>query len=537
MDSVSLIFHIRDIYNLNEGQIARADWEIEMTNSDGIEKLNVPSITPVIDTSAPAPVKDGSINTASSVISNITAYPTADRDTTHPGKPVAAAYINRSPNNLVVPVEEDTPVVPDIETLAHQVRTLEKILSQNPALYDEFYQEQCVEALKKTAMFHGCPEPILRFMAKRMKRVVFHAGSIMVSEDKPMTAYVIAEGRVERWTEIGGRKHLTTSYCYHSVGLLHLYNHVLSRFNAECKTDVVAYRMDKEILGEALAEFPELSICIIQVLSWIIRNQTHALETPLMQQKSHKMSYTATAVAASVEAFYRSALNNLINQKLTGKWGSFFPHMHIQVPARVLYISGLKNIRTALDNIDFGAESYAIYAQLMICTIPGVLMCPFSSLLEAAHATTNTESMTVRWTRGYAPRLVREVIFAVGINQMADYFAERVSPNVSESVMMRGAIGSVTAGVIAGYFSHIPHVLSTMKMYAPTATYASIWREIYLKNMSSVPTGVHPSLRPIWAQGSAILFPVGVVRRFCQIAGTFTIINGLTFALSSRNLY
>ena len=82
-------------------------------------------------------------------------------------------------------------------------------------------------------------------------------------------------------------------------------------------------------------------------------------------------------------------------------------------------------------------------------------MCPVSSVLEASNAGHfNSESMTKRWTRGFVPRIGREVfyyyyyyyyyyfrkmlgsycffffflqvIFGVGLNQLSDALEERI---------------------------------------------------------------------------------------------------------------
>ena len=66
--------------------------------------------------------------------------------------------------------------------------------------------------------------------------------------------------------------------------------------------------------------------------------------------------------------------------------------------------------------------------------LPGVLMTPVSSVLEASNAGhSNPEPLYRRATRGMAPRGVREVIFGVGLNQLSDFCEERVPNNVSES--------------------------------------------------------------------------------------------------------
>lgn len=436
--------------------------------------------------------------------------------------------------------DQPEPPVSSYQDLQEQVRQLEKILARNPRLYNEFYTQECANSLALTSMFQGCPKPVLLELARRMERVVYPAGTSI--ETTAGAAHVIASGKVRRWSsDDGGKTHLATTYCLHSIGLLHLYNsHAKLRFEAECVTDVVTYVLHRKTLDEMMIKHPELATSIIKELSWNVRNLSHQLSTPFSEQKNIKISYTATALAASVESFYRSALNALINQKLTGTRGSFFPDMHVQVPCRVIYISGLKHIRSTFDDLDFTNNPFESQIRLGLCIAPGIIMCPFSSMLEATNAgASNPEPLSRRWMRGYSPRLVREVIFAVGINQLADFLTERIGVNLTDNPGLQQAIGSVTAGVTAGYFSHIPHVLSTLKLCKPESSYMRLWAEVYSKSM---PVSVSPTIIPwqgdvIAAQVMSVLFPVGVVRRSVQIAGTFTIINGITYALRNSSLY
>lgn len=65
--------------------------------------------------------------------------------------------------------------------------------------------------------------------------------------------------------------------------------------------------------------------------------------------------------------------------------------------------------------------------RLAAAITPGVLMTPFSSILEASNAGhANPEPLYRRWTRGLVPRTSREVIFGIGLNQLSDYCEERV---------------------------------------------------------------------------------------------------------------
>ena len=192
-------------------------------------------------------------------------------------------------------------------------------------------------------------------------------------------------------------------------------------------------------------------------------------------EKSTELSVVGAPVAAAFEAYYRSALNSLMNASLTGTKSALFPNMHVQIPTRVLYINGFKATRQWLTNeVDARTQHQAddgdsrSYLLLVPALLPGVLMTPISGVLEASNAGhSNPEPLYRRAFRGFVPRCLREVIFGVGLNQLSDYCEERVPESFATSKVLRNAVGSLVAGLFAGYLSHVPHNLSTMKLLQP----------------------------------------------------------------------
>jgi hypothetical protein len=90
-----------------------------------------------------------------------------------------------------------------------------------------------------------------------------------------------------------------------------------------------------------------------------------------------------------------------MNARLSGQWGKLFPNMHIQLPARVLYINGFKGLRQFLDQ-SVKPEEYSNpnLVRLGLSFTPGILMTPLSSILEASNAGhMNPEPLAQRWMR------------------------------------------------------------------------------------------------------------------------------------------
>ncbi|KAI9906380.1 hypothetical protein PsorP6_002792 [Peronosclerospora sorghi] len=134
-------------------------------------------------------------------------------------------------------------------------------------------------------------------------------------------------------------------------------------------------------------------------------------------------------------------------------------------------------------------------------------------MLEAFNAgNMNPESLSTRWIRGTAPRMLREVIFGVGLNQLSDYFEERMM--VTSSPAMNNALGSLIACVVCGYLSHVPYNLSTMKLMLP--------QKSYVEHMNDF---IRRAERYLAATAMALLFPKGLTVRTSQIVGSFIILN------------
>ncbi len=60
---------------------------------------------------------------------------------------------------------------------------------------------------------------------------------------------------------------------------------------------------------------------------------------------------------------------------------------------------------------------------------------------------------------------------------MSDYWTERVPEQLITSAPLRAASGSLIAGVISGYMSHVPHNMATMKLLDPSKSYWTHFRQ------------------------------------------------------------
>eukprot|EP00759_Apiculatamorpha_spiralis_P054568 PhF_6_TR6974/c0_g1_i1/m.10312 len=415
--------------------------------------------------------------------------------------------------------------------LQKEIDMLRALMAKDPALHRSYYQHEVCDALKRTILFKGSTDEEVLAFAKHMKRYECPKGTILQRENEPIEYFtVIVEGQLRRVRMIEGVQHqITSAICSHSIGALNICEGSTAFSTAQCLTDCIVYKISKDDFNHVLSTQPQLAAHLVTRLSRMLRRSQRFVRTPLLEQQSAPASIPVTAFAAFVESFYRSAMNAWLNSKLIGgNVASLFPNMHIQSTVRIVYINGFKQLRTQFDRVPTDSFAYPDLARLLLACGPGLIMAPVSSLLEANNAGhKNPEPLIHRWRRGYIPRCGREVIFGIGLNQLTDYCEERV-PRWVTNKQARNALGSMSAGVLCAYASHIPHNLSAMKLMMPQLTYAELWGQLVEQRQKDIPNRTLASM-------AAVVFPRGLVIRAGQIVGSFVIINGIIASWNRMN--
>jgi len=396
-------------------------------------------------------------------------------------------------------------------------------------------EKECISLLRRSVVLRHCTDDQLRVLAKEARKKVYGKGQILSQEGEPQKKmFVLSSGSVirEKTDEKGQVHQIDTMMGGYTVGSLHVINKDPSYATSKCASEVTAYEISADVFNDYFMKDPYFAFNVAYSLTKEVRTHTKSHRTPLLHQHAKQTPIWSISAAASIESFYRSALNAILNQQLTGvKMQSLFPNMHIQLPTRVVYINGFKGLRSYLDKtIRHEEYAYPTTVRLLAAITPGVIMTPVSSILEATHAGhSNSEPLYKRWTRGLVPRTGREVIFGVGLNQLSDYCEERVP---IEHPALKNAAGSLTAGVISGYLSHVIHNLSTLKLMNPSKTYAQHFGEYCQKAESRVPSGLPPSLKRPASIAVACIFPAGLLIRTSQIVGSFIVLNGTINAIA-----
>jgi hypothetical protein len=405
--------------------------------------------------------------------------------------------------------------------------------------------ETCKELLNQCEMFSKVPPKHISAIARLMEYKVLPKHSVLLTQgQKSDRFYLLESGDCPRKfvdPKDGKTHHVTFAINAKSINSMRILagdpvHSTVSCVSDECRV----YEMKRDVFLKLLKDEPEISTYIAEGLCEELRIGSKKYRTPILEQRQQDVNIPAVSIAAGIESYYRSALNAILNTRLTGVKAEFFPNMHIQVPTRIAYICGFKGLRAYLDqHVDPDLYEYPTAIRLATTLSPGIIMTPISSLLEASNAGhMNKESITTRWMRGIAPRAGREVIFGIGLNQMSDYFEERMLPIFDGHALMANAAGSLVAGVVSGYLSHVPHNISTFKLLEPTQSYGTLYQKFVDK---SVPAAVDKMVVdwPVTARKFtrgffATLFPRGVMIRTTQIVGSFMILNGTINHLQLR---
>jgi hypothetical protein len=405
--------------------------------------------------------------------------------------------------------------------------------------------ESCKSLLGQCDMFHKVPPSYLSTLAGKMELRMLKRKDEFIHQGSPTDSFFLLEsGEIERkFVDPKDKKVHSVEFSIRAQSINSM--RVISGEKAFCTVKCVSescklYEMKRTEFLKLLEAEPLLTTSIAEGLCNQLRRGSKKFVTPLLEQRQDQdVNFQAVSIAAGIESYYRSALNSILNTRLTGVKAEFFPNMHIQVPTRIAYITGFKGLRHMLDqNVDPDSYNNPTTVRLATALSPGIMMTPISSILEASNAGhMNSESMTTRWMRGIVPRAGREVVFGIGLNQLSDYFEERLSRFFDNS-MAANAAGSLLAGVVSGYLSHVPHNMSTFKLLEPHRSYVDLYRMFVDKSVPPVidnmvktwPSSTRGYTRTLFAT----LFPRGLVVRTTQIVGSFMILNGTINYLQLR---
>lgn len=417
--------------------------------------------------------------------------------------------------------------------------------SSKPTKLSRKDAERCERMLAEAEMFQRVSPNQRKVLVKQMKLRNLQKNDTLLTQGDPTDRFFLLESGETRRTHVdpedGKIQVVEFAIKAKSINSMKVLSGDDVFATVKCVSEnCKVYEMMRSDLLRTLKQQPEITMAIAEGLCEQLRRGSKKFATPLLEQQQQDVNVPAVSIAAGIESYYRSALNAMLNTRLTGVKAELFPNMHIQVPVRIAYITGFKGLRSFFDtHVNPDAHEYPTAVRLATAVSPGIIMTPISSILEATNAGhMNKEPMYRRWMRGVLPRGGREIIFGVGLNQLSDYFEERLQPWFPQQAMMANAAGSLVAGVVSGYLSHVPHNISTFKLLEPSKSYGTLYQQFVDK---SVPPAIDKmvSLWPSTPRNAtrtvfATLFPRGVMIRTTQIVGSFIILNGTINYLQLR---
>eukprot|EP00041_Stephanoeca_diplocostata_P024191 m.606685 g.606685 ORF g.606685 m.606685 type:complete len:419 (+) comp22473_c1_seq8:154-1410(+) len=403
-------------------------------------------------------------------------------------------------------------------------------------------ESECTEIadLLKTQslMFSHVKKSDLVVLAKGFEKEIYGKNEDLITQGAKQDRFFIAsDGTLERTRFEGNQpekviEQFGRSSTRASVGSLHFLRQDGAHATLRCRSSkCVVYTLKTDEFKKALASNPAMSLDVIYSLQREVRTLSKAANrTEMIMQKPQTVQspIVAVCVAAGIESWWRSAMNARINSTLTGApIAKLFPGMHVQIPIRMAYINGTKGIRSYLDRhidpYDYSAPHAVGFAMTLA---PGVGMTPISSVLEAANAGhANPMPMYTRWSCGIVARTGREIIFAAGLNQMSDYLEERVPESITNG-LIRNNLASLSSGILAGYFSHVPHNLSTLKLMNPKKSYKDHFLDYAKGHENKLPNEWPTEKKQKLARVYALVAPRAMLVRTTQIVGTFILLNG-----------
>jgi signal-transduction protein with cAMP-binding, CBS, and nucleotidyltransferase domain len=201
----------------------------------------------------------------------------------------------------------------------------------------------CESLLADCEMFQKVPPPLLKKIANLMELQVFRRNDVLLKQDAPSDRFFLVESGeiIRKYINPDDGKNHTVEYAIKAKSINSM--KVLSGdpvyatvkcISNECRM----YEMRRDVFLELLSSTPEIATKIAEGLCEEVRHSSRKYRTPILEQTQQEVNVPAVAIAAGIESYYRSALNAILNARLTGVKSDLFPNMHIQVPTRIAYI-------------------------------------------------------------------------------------------------------------------------------------------------------------------------------------------------------
>jgi len=129
--------------------------------------------------------------------------------------------------------------------------------------------------------------------------------------------------------------------------------------------------------------------------------------------------------------------------------------MRYQLPTSLSYILLFEKIH---NSIKYYSDDF-----FSTMIVPGVLMTPVSAMMEifnTKHGKNNIVNIVKKSRYGTTLRLIREISFGVGL-----FYTGKLTENITYgNKIIENLLSSLVCGFLVGYTTHLPNILSLMKI-------------------------------------------------------------------------
>jgi len=197
--------------------------------------------------------------------------------------------------------------------------------------------ESCEQLLADAEMFKILSPDQRKILAKQMKaRTLERNETLLHQGDKTDRFFLVESGdtrRIRVDPEDGKSRTVEFAIKAKSINSMRVLSGEDVFATVKCVSDQCkVYQMMRSDLLNTLQKKPDITMNIAEGLCEQLRIGSKKFATPLLEQQQQDVNVPAVAIAAGIESYYRSALNAMLNTRLTGVKAELFPNMHIQVP-------------------------------------------------------------------------------------------------------------------------------------------------------------------------------------------------------------
>ena len=186
----------------------------------------------------------------------------------------------------------------------------------------------CERILSGCEMFQKVPPKLLSQVVGNMTTRIVNKNEKFVIQGRPVDSFHLLEsGEIQRKTiDKQGRSHkVEFAIKAQSINTMRVISGEDSFATVKCVSEKCKlYEMKRDVFLKMLEQNPELSTSILEGLCEQLRIGSKKFATPLLeQQNKDDVNVPAVSIAAGIESYYRSALNSMLNARLTGIKGDW----------------------------------------------------------------------------------------------------------------------------------------------------------------------------------------------------------------------